>query len=288
MNLQTLEYLQYSFVHNALIAAVLVATSSALLSSIVVLKRLAFVGQGISHAAFGGIGVVAILGLGGLSGELTVFVFCLASAMLIAGMSRGRTREDTAIGIVLVSTMALGFLLMGLRQKLMQQPWYAQWLGDAPSMASWDTVLFGSVHLAGPMGAWLSFGVAVVVIAALLWCRRPMLAYVFDETAARAAGVSVHAMRGLLMVLLAMVVVVGMKLVGVVLISALLVLPGAIAAQLTRRLLSTVVIAWCTAIIGIVGGLILSFELELLSGPCIVLVLVAQFAVAMLIGRTRL
>lgn len=283
--MQTLEYLQFPFAQHALIAALLVATSSAALSGIVVLKRLAFVGQGISHAAFGGIGVVAILGLGGIAGEITIFLFCLASAMLMAAMSRGQTREDTAIGIVLVGTMALGFLLLGLRQNLMHHQWYATLMRDAPTPASWDTVLFGSVHLAGAMGMWTSLAVAITILASLWWYRRPLMAYVFDETVARAAGVRIAAMRGLLMLLLAMVVVVGMKIVGVVLISALLVLPGAIAACLTRRLVPTLIIAWLASVIGVVGGLILSFEFDLLSGPCIVLVLIAQYLLAVVFCR---
>lgn len=282
---QTLDYLQFPFVRHALVAALFVATASAALSGIVVLKRLAFVGQGISHAAFGGIGVVAILGLGGLAGEVTIFLFCLASAMLIAVMSRGPTREDTAIGIVLVGTMALGFLLLGLRQNLMRHEWYATLMRGSPTPASWDTVLFGSVHLAGAMGMWMSLAVAIIVLGSL-WCfRRPLLAFVFDETVARAAGVRISAIRGLLMLLLALVVVVGMKLVGVVLISALLILPGAIASRLTRRLVSTFIIAWAAAVIGVVGGLVLSFELDLLSGPCIVLVLTAQYAMAVALRR---
>lgn len=283
--LQTVDYLQFPFVRHALVAALLVATASAALSGIVVLKRLAFVGQGISHAAFGGIGVVGILGLGGLAGEVTVFLFCLASAMLIAAMSRGRTREDTAIGIVLVGTMALGFLLLGLRQNLMRQEWYASMMRGSPTPASWDTVLFGSVHLAGAMGMWMSLAVAIIVLGSLWWFRRPLLAYVFDETVARAAGVRISAVRGLLMLLLALVVVVGMKLVGVVLISALLILPGAIAARLTRRLATTFILAWAAAVIGVVGGLVLSFELDLLSGPCIVLVLTGQYALAVMLKR---
>lgn len=285
---ETLDYLlHFPFARYALLAALMVATASAALSGIVVLKRLAFVGQGISHAAFGGIGVVAILGLGGLVGEVTIFAFCLVSALLIAAMTRGRTREDTAIGIVLVATMALGFLLLGLRHKLMSHGWYAELMRGSPTPASWDTVLFGSVHLAGAMGMWLSLAVMLFVLGALAWFRRPLLAYVFDETAAKAAGVNISAMRGLLMLLLALVVVVGMKLVGVVLISALLILPGAIAAQLTRRLVATFIVAWVAAVIGVVGGLVLSFELELLSGPCIVLVLTAQYVLACLARKAN-
>lgn len=277
---ETLEYLQYPFARHALMAAVLVATASSVLSSIVVLKRLAFVGQGVSHAAFGGIGVAALFGLSGLAGEAVILGFCLASALFIARLSRARTREDTAIGVVLVTTMALGFLLLGVRQNLLTQPWYREFIAEAPSPASWDAVLFGSVHTAGPMGVWLSLVVVVVVVAAVWWWRRPLLFYVFDENTAEAAGVSVRWIRVLLMILLALVVVVGMKLVGVVLISALLILPGATAAYLTRSLAVTVLWSWLVAIVGVVGGLVMSFELELPSGPCIVVVLTAELAVA--------
>jgi zinc transport system permease protein len=97
-------------------------------------------------------------------------------------------------------------------------------------------------------------------------------------------------MRALLMVLLALVIVVGMRLVGVVLISALLVLPGATALHLTRRLLPAFVLSWVAAVTGVLGGLVFSFEFDALrlpSGPCIVLVLVLLFALAALASRTR-
>lgn len=286
--MQTLDYLRdYEFARYAFVAAVLVATASALLSGLVVIKRMAFVGQGISHAAFGGIGAVTVLGLGAVAGEIVIFAFCLGSALLMAALSRGKTREDTAIGIVLVATMALGFLLLGVRQQLMHHEWYAAWMGGAPTPASWDSVLFGSVHLAGQAGMWLSLIVLVIVAAAVWWYRRPLLAYAFDETAAEAAGISVRRMKSLTMVLLALIVVVGMKLVGVVLITALLVLPGAISGLVTRRLMSMLLVSWLSALIGVCGGLALSFELDLPSGPCIVLLLTMMFLLALAFGRPR-
>lgn len=285
--LQTIELLrEFPFARHALVAAVFIASASAALSSIVVLKRLAFVGQGVSHAAFGGIGLVAFLGLSGLAGEGVIFAFCLGSALLIAGLSRARTREDTAIGIVLVGTMALGFLLLSLRQQLTAYGWYREFIAGSPTPAGWDSILFGSVLIAGEMGAWMGAVVFFIVLAALWFWRRPLLVYVFDETAAEAAGVSGRAMRNLLMVLLALVVVVGMKLVGVVLITAMLVLPGAAAAHIARTLAGTVLVCWIASLIGVVGGLVLSFELNLPAGPAIVLVLVAEFALATLVGRS--
>ena len=292
---QTLEYLEFAFARQAIVAALGIATAASALSGIVVLKRLAFVGQGISHAAFGGIGVVAILGLSAALGELVIFGFCLASALAVAGLSRSRTEEDTAIGIVLVATMALGFLLLGLRQTLAAPgawAWYRSFIAGAPRPDGWEAILFGSVHTAGPAGMWLSIAVMLFVLLTVGWFRRPLIAFVFDEVAARASGVRTQAIRILLMVLLALVVVVGMKLVGVVLISALLILPGAIAGQFTRRLAPHLLITWLTSVTGVLGGLILSFELDrfgLPTGPCIVLVLIALFAAGAawrLIART--
>jgi zinc transport system permease protein len=284
-SLETWDYLFGSgtnFARYAFVAAICTAVAAAALSSIVVLKRLAFVGQGISHAAFGGIGVAAVLGLGAMTGELVIFAFCVASALLIALISRSRTSEDTAIGIVLVATMAFGFLLLGLRNTLIKHEfeWYLRFIAGSPTPAGWDSILFGSVMLAGETGMWMSIAVMLIVVGAVWWWRRPLMCYVFDETAATAAGVSTAQMRALLMVLLALVVVVGMKLVGVVLISALLVLPGAIAMHVSRTLAGTVIATIVTAIIGVAGGLVLSFEFDLQSGPCIVLVLVGQYALA--------
>ncbi|HRP63434.1 MAG TPA: metal ABC transporter permease [Phycisphaerales bacterium] len=285
---QTLDYLrEFAFARQAVMAGVLIATASAALSSIVVLKRLAFVGQGISHAAFGGIGVVAILGLAGFAAELVIFAFCLASALLIAGLSRARTREDTAIGIVLVATMALGFMLLGLRQNLMQWDVYREFLAGSPPVSGWDAILFGSIMVSGAAGVWMSAIVAGLVLLGLWWWRRPLMTYVFDEKTAEAAGVSTRAMRGLLLVLLALVVVVGMKVVGVVLVSALLVLPGAIAAQLCQRLVPTLIVCWVAAILGVLGGLVASLELSVPPGPAIVLVLVVEFAMSAILRRRR-
>ncbi len=287
--MQTLDYLrEFAFARQAFIAAIFLATASAALSPIVVLKRLAFVGQGISHAAFGGIGVVVLLGLAGLAGEAVIFAFCLGSALLIARLSGSRTREDTAIGIVLVGTMALGFMLVGLRLYLMRHSdSYRALLQDSPTPAGWDSILFGSVTTAGSLGAWMSAAIAALILVCLWWWHRPLLAFVFDETAAMAAGVNGRAMRNLLMTLLALVVVVGIKVVGVILISAMLILPGAIAARFSRTLAGTLLASWVSAVVGVVGGLVVSFEFDALpAGPAIVLVMIAQFALAMVVRRT--
>jgi len=291
-SLETWDYLfspDMDFARQALIAALCTATAAAALSPIVVLKRLAFVGQGVSHSAFGGIGIVAVLGLGHMTGEAVVFAFCLGAALVIAAMSGRKTREDTAIGIVLVATMALGSILLGLRYELNQPAyqWYQDLIAGSPAPAGWDSILFGSVAVAGPRGMWLSIGVMALVIGAVWALRRSLMCYVFDEVAATAAGISTTRMRASLMILLALVIAAGMKLVGVVLISALLVLPGAVSLRITRTLAGTMLITWLSAVIGVAGGMILAFEFDLQPGPCIVLVLIVQYAIAAVAGVWR-
>lgn len=298
--MQTIEYLtHYPFARHALFAAALVATATCALSVIVVLKRLAFAGQGMSHAAFGGVGLIVVLGISGLAAEALVLASCIGSALAITWVARlhestgrrGRDEgggEDTAIGIVLVGAMALGFAFMSLRQPLMTFDWYRRWMADAPPPIGLESILFGSILTVGIEGVWLSLALVVAVAVILWWHRRGLMFYVFDEGTARAAGVPVGMLRTVLLMLLAAVVAVGMKLVGVVLISALLIVPGATALQCCRRLGATIAVSWAASMIGVVGGVIVSLELshwKLTTGSCIVLVLVAEFAVAALCVR---
>jgi zinc transport system permease protein len=248
----------------------------AVLSVLVVLKRMSFIGQGISHAAFGGVGVAALAGAlvaGAGSGAAQfwiVLAFCLGAALMIAWLSdRQAAGADTAIGIVLVASMAAGAILI-----------HRAWQIHPTRMPSWESVLFGSILAVDEQGAWTACIVAVGSLASLWWFRRPMLSWAFDESAAAASGVPARAMRVLLVVLLTAAIVTGMKLVGVVLATALLVLPGATALLLSDRLWPVFVASGLCGLIGVAGGLVLSFELDWPSGPSIVAVLTALYAMA--------
>lgn len=265
------------------IAAVCLAILCAWLSVIVVLKRLAFIGQGISHAGFGGIGIAAVLGLAtaeatasasGAIGQFSiVLAFCVAAALAVGmlstkrgGAKAGGTHEDTAIGLVLVGSMALGAILVR---------------SFAPTFR-WEDFLFGYLMNTG----WADAAVAGVVTAAtvvtLWWWRRPLAFWSFDEGAAEAFGVHGAWVRVVLMTLLALATVTAMRLAGVVLASALLILPGAAALKLSVRSRAVLVLAMIIAMVGVVGGLVLSFEFSRTwpPGPSIVGVLSALFAIA--------
>ncbi|QOJ00526.1 MAG: metal ABC transporter permease [Phycisphaeraceae bacterium] len=291
--MRTLEYLRELpevFWPPCVVALCLVPLCS-VLSVIVCLKRLAFIGQGISHAGFGGIGVAAVLGLvgTGLTASQTVAQFavvvgfCAASAVVV-GVLSGRGRPgggagtggpaggaDTAIGIVLVASMALGAVLVHV----------------SSSNFAWESFLFGYLLGKGWADVWVALSASAGVLGALWWARRPLLFWAFDEPSAEAFGVRARGVRVGLMILLALATVTTMKLAGVVMASALLVLPGATALLMSARLGAVMWASVGVALVGVVGGLVLSFEANWPPGPAIVTVLTVEYLAARVVSGVR-
>lgn len=295
--MKTLEYFQSwataELVITAMLAGAAVVAMSALLSVLVVLKRLAFIGQGVSHSAFGGIGVAAVVaavtgaawaGQGGIAELLIVMAFCIAAALGMAAVSDragGAVRVDTGIGLYLVASMAVGAVLVEVARTT------AGRLGHPVGVRSWESILFGSILGAGWTDVLIAAGLAGAVALVLWLVRRPLLFWAFDEGAAPAFGVPTTAMRTVLMVLLAIATVTAMKVAGVILATALLVLPGATALKVAASLRGVVGLSLGVGLAGLTGGMILSLEAELQPGPCIVLVLTALFVAGWLVGGRR-
>ena len=278
-----------------LLAGVIVAVLCGMLSVLVVLKRLAFVGQGVSHSAFGGIGLAAVisvlaagsgvgasLGQGSVGEFVIVVLFCVLCALGMAAVGDKRSAKsvqvDTGIGLFLVAAMAAGGLLVQYANTL------ARSRGVAEAQRSWESILFGSVATSSWTDVWVSLGVLVVSAGVLWWFRRVVLFWTFDEGSAPAFGVPVFVARTVLMTLLAVATVTAMKICGVVLATALLVLPGAIALRMSRVLGRVLVLAVVVAIAGVVGGLWMSIETDAQTGPCIVLLLCGVFVATMAQG----
>jgi ABC-type Mn2+/Zn2+ transport system permease subunit len=287
--MRTLEVLRspelLSIYVDALLAGVPVVLMCALLSVLAVIKRLGFVGQGVSHSAFGGVGIAAVLmGLGWLPesqqwgpvAQFAVIVtFCLAAAWGIGMVSRRRSLPvDTAIGVFLTASMALGAILVQVGRGV------AQSHGRVGLVQSWESILFGSMLGAGSGDAWLAWAMGVGVIGSLWWWRRPLQFWTLDEESAKAFGISSSGMRFLVMTVLAVAIVTAMRLMGVILATALLVLPGAIAMRMSTRLTRVLVIAMIAGVVGLLGGTVLSIETDWPAGPSVVAVLTAIFAAA--------
>ena len=275
--MKTIEYFSDPVLRSIFLPAVIcglgVAVLAAMLAPLIVLRRLAFIGQGVSHAAFGGVGLAAVLGLagGGLSllGYGVVGVFCIGAALAIGALEERRGGGlDTAIGVVLVASMALGSVLL-----------HASAGRPGPAPPAWESILFGSVAGVGWADAAAAWAGGIVLALLLWWFRRPLWFWAFDENAAEAFGVSTGRLRALSLVMIAAAVVIAMKLVGVVLATALLVLPGAIGLRLSSRL--GIVMAWSVvvAVLGVLIGMVVSFEFDALPGAAVVLTLTAVYLV---------
>ncbi len=290
--MQTLEHLREfgwsGFLVLALLAGLSVVAMCGVLSVLVVVKKLGFVGQGVSHSAFGGVGLAALLAaLGWLPdspiAQLAVVVlFCVGSALGMAAVSDRRTVPvDTAIGMFLVGSMALGAVLTHIAQAVAAER------GRSGIVQSWEAILFGSILTANWSDVLVGWVVCIAVLLCAWWFRRPMLFWAFDEDSAAAFGVPTRFTKTLLMILLALAIVVAMRLAGVVLATALLVLPGAAALKLSDRFWTVTILSVSIGVLGLCIGLVASFELSWQPGPCVVLAMTILFALSAVWARIR-
>jgi iron/zinc/copper transport system permease protein len=289
--MQSLRWLcEYDFARHALITGVAVGTLCSLLSVVVVLKRMTFIGQGISHAGFGGVGTAVFLGLSGFSRDGVVFLFCLASALMIGAMSRRkRVESDSAIGILLVAAMAWGVLMENASVMLRDGHWlwYTRWVGPRAVRPSYEQLLFGSLLNVSENGMWLAVGITVAVLLVCVVFFKEILFFTFDERVSQVFGVPTRVIHYLLLVMLSITIVSSLRLIGFVLVSALLVIPGATGMMLSRRLGWVFFWSWVVGTIGTTGGLMVSLESGYFSsGPCIVMALCVVFSMVYVVRAT--
>jgi zinc transport system permease protein len=264
------EFLAYAFVQRALVVGTLLGVTCAVLSFFVVLRRMAFVGVGLSHAALGGVALGVVLGVPPL---LAAAVFTTGVAWVI-GWLRGRSEvsEDTAIGVFFPTAMALGVVLISV------SPAYRQDL-----MA----YLFGNILSVRPGEVLPLAALSAVGLGLMAYWFKELLFLGVDEEAARAAGIPAVGLHFLLLTLLAVTIVASVRLVGIVLVSAFLVIPAATGQAVARSLPGMLGIAVGSALVAVTTGLWLSWTWDLPSGAAIVLVSAALFFVAVAVGRRR-
>jgi len=264
---------------NALITACALGVACAMLSILVVLRRWAFIGEGVSHAGFGGVGTAWLLSLAfpvlGSKGAAYVvaIVFCMAMAMVIGWVSRrDRLNADAAIGIVLVASLAWGFVALRAYENAGR---------PNGSTSGWDFYLLGEVQNLSNEAMWSGVCVSLAVVLTLIVLGKEILYYCMDPDLAEVSGVRAAFVHYLLMLMLALMIVVGMRLAGQLLVTALLVLPGATALVVSRKFKVVLIVSILTSLVGIVTGLALRASYPSLpSGPPMVLTLVVEFVLA--------
>lgn len=274
------EALSYPFFQRALAAGLLAAVACGIVGTLVVVRRIASISGGLSHSAFGGVGLGYLLGFEPMLGALG---FGVLSALGI-GLAELRLRQgmDTLIAMVWAVGMALGILFVSLAP------------GQAPDLLGY---LFGNILLVSPGYVALVAALDLVVVGTVLLLFRRLRAVAFDEEFAWVIGVPVEALFLLLLTLVALTVVVLIRVVGVILVIALLTIPAAVARHWTDRLSRMMALAVLTGAVSISAGLFLTFGLssefgiDLPTGPSIILLAAAVYAVSAaarsLTGRLR-
>lgn len=256
------EPLGYTFMQTGLIAATLVGLACAALGVYVVLRRMAFIGDALAHTILPGVVAAYLAGWNLTLGALGAG---LLTALGIGWFSRRQAlREDTAIGILFTGMFALGILLMS----------------TVRSFRDFTHILFGNLLGVTAGDLWLMAGVTGLVLAALWLFDKELELTSFDPTHAEAIGLRADLIRYGLLALLALTVVTGIQVVGVVLTSALLITPAATASLLTQRLPRMIALSALVAVGAGVVGLYTSYYFDVASGASIVLACTACFVAA--------
>lgn len=263
-----LEMLSYPFLVRAFLVGVLVSLCAALLGTSLVLKRYSMIGDGLSHVGFGALAIASALGVAPLAVAVPVVV--VAAVLLLRVSQSGRVRGDAAIALISSGALAVGVLVISLTS------------GVNTNVSNY---MFGSILTISGSDAVLSviLCAAVLVVFTLFYPR--IFAVTFDETFARATGTKAEGYNMLLAILTAITVVLGMRMMGALLISSLIIFPALSAMRVFRSFRSVTI---CSAVLSVVCftlGMTLSYALETPSGASVVAVNIIAFALFALAGR---
>ena len=260
----------FEFMQRALVVSVIVSVVAAVVGSFVVLKGMAFIGDALPHASFGGVAVAFVLGenlyIGG-------GIAALITALLIGFISRrGLVKYDTAIGILFVAMFALGIAVVQTQDN---------YVGDLFSF------VFGNVLAVSWKDVWLTAGIAAVVLGLMALFYKDLLFTVYDPLMAAASGLPVGSLQYGLLALLALTTVIALQTVGVVLVVALLVTPAATAQLLVRSLPAMMALGALIGAVSSLIGLYVAWHADLSASASIVLTATALFALAFLFAPRK-
>ncbi len=256
------------FMQKAFIAGILISILTGIISVFIVLRKMSFIGAGISHASFGGVAIGFFTGINPL---LTAVLYTITVALGIEATSRkGRIAEDVSIGIFYSVSMALGIALISLSK-------------------SYNVDLFGYLFgniLAITKGEILLTLILTLTVTGIIFIfLKELFLITYNEELARVSGIHVKLLNILFFIALSVSIVISIRIVGIIMVSALLVIPGATARLFAKSLLSMITISCTTAITSVITGLFLSYEHDIASGASIVLTASAIFFISLLLKK---
>lgn len=257
------QLIRYPYLQNALFAAILVGVICGVIGCFIILRGMALMGDAISHAVLPGVVIAYMLGASFFIGAVITGVLTALSIGYITRNSK--VKEDSAIGIMFTAMFALGIAMITGLQGTSVDLWH---------------ILFGNVLAVSRADLWITLGIGIFVILMVILFYRPLLLSTFDETMAKASGLPVRFIHYMLMLLLSLVTVASLQTVGIILVVAMLITPGATAYLLTERFSVMLVLSAFIGVISAVSGLFFSVIYDISSGAAIVLVASALFAAA--------
>jgi len=262
---ELLHFLSYSFIQRAYLAGSFVAALCAMLGLFLVLRKLSLIGDGLSHVSFGAIALGLFFGIYPFC--VAIPVVLVASWFILRLTQRARIYGDAAIGIVSSIGIAGGVILAGLSR------------GFNVDLFSY---LFGSILAISQSEVYLSLGLSLVVLVVVILFYDELFSVTFDEEYARITGIRTGRINIVLTSLTAITVVLAVKIVGVMLVSALLILPASTALQIARGFRGAMLIAVSVAVVSVLAGTTVSFFLNLPAGATVVMCNAIFFAAAII------
>ncbi len=257
-----LEMLSYPFIQRALVVGTLVSLCSALLGVNLVLKRYSMIGDGLSHVAFSSMAVATVMNWAPLTVAIPVVV--VASVLLLRLSGSGKIKGDAAIALVSTGALAVGIFIISMRSGI---------------NTDINNYMFGSVLAISRSDVALSVGLSLAVLALYVVFYHRIFAVTFDEPFARATGIRVDFYNMLIAVLTAVTIVLGMRMIGALLISSLIIFPAMSAMRFFKRFAGVVVCAAVISVVCFIAGLTVSYEFSAPTGASVVIMNMAVFAV---------
>ena len=264
------EMMSYPFIVRALIGGVLVSLCASLLGVSLVLKRYSMIGDGLSHVSFGALSVALAAGWSPL--KISTPVVVLAAFFLLRITERGKIKSDAAIAMISASALAIGIIVTSMTT------------GMPTDVSSY---MFGSILAMSKEDVRFAAVLSVIVLGLFLFCYNKIFAVTFDENFARATGVNVSIYNVLIAVLTAVTIVIGMRMMGAMLISSLIIFPSLTAMRIFKSFRGVVIVSGVLSIICFSIGMVISYIYSTPAGASVVVVNLAAFLIFSLVQAVR-
>ncbi len=267
---QIQEALQYAFIQRALIAGCFMALGCAFLGVFLVLRRLSLIGDGLSHVSFATVAIALLLHAQPMI--VSIPLVCLASLAILKLNEKARVYGDAAIGLVSSFGIALGVIIASTAG------------GFNVDLFSY---LFGNILSVSGFDVWMTAVISLLVVSVIVVFYHDLFAIAFDEDYARVSGIKVKRVNSILILLTSLIVVLGIKIIGTMLVSSLIILPAVSSLQIVRSFRVTIALAGVFAVVSVILGIFGSYVLDIPSGATIVMVNYIFFAGSFLFSRRK-